>query len=125
LATPTQRAKPVATPTSARVTLPSSTPTTNQKEVELDLEGMMDVTNYAGVDLKEEEFILEGQDDGQDRVKETPFLNLNQLEKRLIEYGGSSSCSENQWTVEFGFQLFGFCVAGCRSVYYYHIDQDV
>jgi hypothetical protein len=87
LATPAQRAKPVATPASARVTLPSSTPTSSQKEVELDLEGMMDVTNYAGVDLKEEEFILEGQDDSQDRVKETPFLNINQLEKRLVEYG--------------------------------------
>jgi hypothetical protein len=60
--------------------------------VELDLEGMMDVTNYAGVDLKDEEFNLNevsGQGANLERYEETPFLNLKQLEKKVLEFGMS------------------------------------
>jgi hypothetical protein len=74
----------------ARMSLPSGTPlvSTPPREVELDLEGMMDVTNYAGVDLKEEEFIMtESSQQNTERAKETPFLNMNQLERRVVEFG--------------------------------------
>jgi hypothetical protein len=66
--------------------------TQSQPEIELDLEGMMDVTNYAGVDLKEEEFTLNefataGGSGSQERYKEVPFLNTTPLEKKLHEIG--------------------------------------
>ena len=50
--TPQQNYTPI--PNNNRMpTLPTSAPASTPKaEVELDLEGMMDVTNYAGVDLK-------------------------------------------------------------------------
>jgi hypothetical protein len=69
---------------------PASAPSKPSKpEVELDLEGMMDVTNYAGVDLKEEEFSLNDMGGAyygsQEKYKQIPFLNVNLLEEKILD----------------------------------------
>lgn len=49
-------------PISRAVNIPTRQPTISQpQEVELDLEGMMDVTNYAGVDLKVRDLLMKAR----------------------------------------------------------------
>ncbi|KAJ3310771.1 hypothetical protein HDV04_004653 [Boothiomyces sp. JEL0838] len=87
--TPTPGFTPVS---NQRISLPSSTPAANTpkaQEVELDLEGMMDASKVAGIDLREEEFALTdlpttGVSSGE-RYKEVPFLNITALEKKVLE----------------------------------------
>ncbi|KAI8900292.1 hypothetical protein BC833DRAFT_582569 [Globomyces pollinis-pini] len=80
-----------------RVVIPNgAAPAEKRPEEELDIIDMMDVTNYAGVDLKEEEFSLNdiNMQSGfsvQDRHKEVPFLNIMALEKKVLEIAASSS----------------------------------